>query len=259
MYATNYFEAGILNTLRGITLAAPAKIYLGLFLTSPGENGQEGTEINYPGYTRQEIDFSEPAPEANGIGMKNIAQITFPRADQAAGTARYIGLFDSPVAGNAFAYGEMVEENPIEAGVAPVVLPGEIIYWLSGDMTDYYKTACLNVLRGKSLLGFKPYYGLYNGDLQSGGAELAGENYARQEVIFSAPSESQSGQQMTENSQDIIFSRPSTEWGAWAEDVLFDAQQAGHAVWAVPRSPVLRVKKGYMPMVEAGNFQLSIN
>ena len=61
MYACDYLENGVLNVLRGVTFAAPAKVYLALYLNDPGEDGASGTEVSYAGYKRIEIDFSSPA------------------------------------------------------------------------------------------------------------------------------------------------------------------------------------------------------
>ena len=36
MYACDYLETGFLNVLRGVTFAAPTKVYLALFLNDPG-------------------------------------------------------------------------------------------------------------------------------------------------------------------------------------------------------------------------------
>ena len=52
MYACDYLENGVLNVLRGVTFAAPAKVYLALYLNDPGEDGASGTEVSYAGYKR---------------------------------------------------------------------------------------------------------------------------------------------------------------------------------------------------------------
>ena len=43
MYATNYFETGILNVMKGITLTAPSQLFIGLFISNPTETGTAGT------------------------------------------------------------------------------------------------------------------------------------------------------------------------------------------------------------------------
>lgn len=94
MYACDYLENGVLNVLRGVTFAAPAKVYLALYLNDPGEDGASGTEVSYAGYKRIEIDFSSPAETNGGIGVQNLEDITFPTPVTAAGTytRRYFGL-----------------------------------------------------------------------------------------------------------------------------------------------------------------------
>ena len=77
MYACDYLETGFLNVLRGVTFAAPTKVYLALFLNDPGDSGTAGTEISYAGYARMEIAFSEPAVSNGGIGIQNLSDITF--------------------------------------------------------------------------------------------------------------------------------------------------------------------------------------
>ena len=65
MYACDYLEKGVLNTLLGVTFPAPSKCYLALYLSDPGESGTAGTEVSYPGYQRMEVQFSPPA-DASG-------------------------------------------------------------------------------------------------------------------------------------------------------------------------------------------------
>lgn len=95
MYACDYLENGVLNVLRGVTFAAPAKVYLALYLNDPGEDGASGTEVSYAGYKRIEIDFSSPAETNGGIGVQNLEDITFPTPGHRGGhhyTRRYFGL-----------------------------------------------------------------------------------------------------------------------------------------------------------------------
>ena len=97
MYACDYLENGVLNVLRGVTFAAPAKVYLALYLNDPGEDGASGTEVSYAGYKRIEIDFSSPAETNGGIGVQNLEDITFPTPVTAAGTITHVGILDSRV------------------------------------------------------------------------------------------------------------------------------------------------------------------
>ena len=79
MNATNYFETAILNSMRGVALTAPAKIYLALFLTDPTDSGQAGVEIAYPEYVRQEITFSAPASVPGASECRMIPRLPSPK------------------------------------------------------------------------------------------------------------------------------------------------------------------------------------
>lgn len=109
MYACDYLETGFLNVLRGVTFAAPTKVYLALFLNDPGDSGTAGTEISYAGYARMEIAFSEPAVSNGGIGIQNLSDITFAAPADPAGTVTHIAIMDSLVGGNMLARSELTE------------------------------------------------------------------------------------------------------------------------------------------------------
>ena len=93
MYACNTLETKFLNIMRGVTLTAPSALYIGLYLSNPGETG-EGVEITYTGYERQLITFSAPAAESGGLGVKNDTEISFAMAQADAGTVTHIGISD---------------------------------------------------------------------------------------------------------------------------------------------------------------------
>ena len=189
MFLSNFMENGFLNAMRGISFAAPSHVFCRLFLSSPGETGTEGVEISYDGYTGMEIAFSPPAVEGSGIGVRNTEEVTYAQSPVDAGTVRFIGIFDSaaPGSGNMYLYGQLTEELPIMAGESPVLLINEILFFSIGDLSNAYKTHLFNITRGISLPGITPHYSLWNGNPQSGGNELAGENYERVEMVFSAP------------------------------------------------------------------------
>lgn len=259
MYATNHFETAILNNMRGVTLTAPAKMYLALFLTDPTDSGQAGTEVAYADYARQEITFSAPAAITGGIGIQNDVQISFPKAVDDAGSVAYIGIMDSVTGGNMWAHGKLTEPLSILGGTAPIFSPGDLQLFFSGDMTKAFKARYLNVLRGQTVEGFNLYVSLYNGDPDNGGAELTGLNYARAALLMTAPSEAETGQMRSENSSAAAFNRPSTTWGTWSYTALYNAATGGQAVWRQAKSPVWELKAGRMPIIEQGALKLAIN
>ena len=215
MYACDYLENGVLNVLRGVTFAAPAKVYLALYLNDPGEDGASGTEVSYAGYKRIEIDFSSPAETNGGIGVQNLEDITFPTPVTAAGTITHVGILDSLAGGNMLCRGELVEPLVIGADEPPVFLAGDVLFYLTGNLSRAWKTKVLNILRGQSIQGIAPYFSLWNGSPEAGGSELSGDNYARTALTFGAPAEQTSGQIIARNSVATAFNRPSTAWGTW--------------------------------------------
>ena len=259
MYACDYLESGFLNALRGVTFTAPAKCYLALFLNDPGESGALGTEISYAGYGRMEIVFSEPAATNGGIGIQNISDITFAAPADAAGTVTHIGIMDSLVGGNMLARSELTESLVIGANEPPVFLAGDVLFYLTGNMSNAYKTRLLNVFRGTSLTGVTPCFSLWNGSPEHAGSELAGDNYARPTISFSAPSEQASGQLIATNSTTTTFNRPSTAWGTWTYSAIYSAASGGEPIYIQALVEAVEIKKGYMPVIDPGALKVGLN
>lgn len=259
MYATDHFERQLLNSMRGVTLAAPAAMYLALFLTNPTESGQAGTEVSYDGYQRVPITFSPPTASANGMSIQNDTQITFPTAGLAAGTIAYIGVMDSITGGNMWLYGELATPLNMLKDVAPIFTVGSIKYTSSGALTNAYKTKHLNVLRGQSISGYNLYMALFNGDPENGGAELSGVDYARVALELTAPTEADSGQMFIENSVLQSFPTPTTAWGTWSYTALYNAASGGQPVWKYPQSPSWELKAGRMPTIDQGGVKIALN
>lgn len=259
MYACDYLENGVLNVLRGVTFTAPAKCYLALFLNDPGESGADGTEVSYAGYKRIEIDFSAPADTNGGIGIQNLTDITFPTPVAAAGTITHIGVLDSLTAGNMLARGELVEPLVIGAEEPPVFLAGDVLFYLTGNLSKAWKTKVLNLFRGQSIQGIAPYFSLWNGSPEAAGAELSGDNYARVALTFGAPAEQTSGQIIAKNSAAAAFNRPSTAWGTWTHSAIYSASSSGEPVYIKALVESVELKKGYMPTIAEGAIEVGIN
>lgn len=258
MYATNYFEKAILNLLRGVSFSAPTTVYLALFLNSPTETGQDGTEIAYTGYARQAVTFSAPAVMNGGIGIKNAEDITFPTSPSAAGTVTHVGIMDSLTAGNMLIYGELTDPLVVAANEAPVVVAEEAQWWLSGNMSNAYKTKILNTLRATNCAGFVPYLSLFNGNPDNGGSELSGTGYERVSLTFGAPAEQSSGQMLISNSMRAATARAGSSWGTWTYTAIYDAPSNGNPVFYIARSSK-EFRKGLMAIVDVGNLSLAVN
>jgi len=258
VYATNYFETLILNTLRGIKAAAPTSVYVGLFLTDPGETG-EGTEVSYTGYKRQIITFSAPEEMEGGIGIKNAADVAFPIAPSAAGTVTHLGIFDALTGGNMYVYGAMSDGQEIEAQEAPVIVAGEAKWYLTGNMSEYFKKNVLNMLRGTALDGITPYLALYDGDPDSAGKELSGSSYARIPLSFSSPQQQSTNECKIWTTEDVSTARATELWGTWADTVIMDAKSAGNAIFFKAKSPAKLMRVGLLVTISAGGLSLAVN
>ena len=258
MFATKYFENLILNTARGQSVSAPLTLYLGLWLSNPGESGTDGTEVSYSGYQRQEIAFTAPAPMNGGIGVQNAHQITFPTPATAVGNITHLGVMDSATGGNMLVYGQFGEVLAIDASEAPVVVAGEAQWWWQpgSDMSDAYKTHTLNFLRGASLSGFVPYIALFNGNPETGGAELAGDGYARMPAVFTAPDVLPSGQSFIANSTQLSTARANLTWGTFGFFVVMDAQAGGQPWYYRERSP-REIGRGVTVIIEQGELRVT--
>lgn len=259
MQASNYLEQAFLNTLRNQNLNAPNKVYLGLFLSNPGEAGA-GLEVTYQAYKRMEINFSAPAKIGSNTEISVAEDIKFAESNKTLGTITHIAIFDSLTGGNCLAYGELTEELTITAGESPSIFQGDLKVYMTGadGLSDAYRAKLLNVFRAQSIPGFNSYLALYTGNPDAGGIELTGNSYGRKPVQFSAPEQAATGQALIKNSQKIKFNKPTSSWGNWAETVIMDAETNGNVVYKKAHE-AKELKKGYVPYFEANAIQVMIN
>lgn len=257
MYLTDYLETKIQNACRNITYTAPAEVFLGLFATATTDAGG-GVEIAYAGYTRQKITFSAPAPESGGLGIRNDIELKFPEAKVDSGSITHIGIFDSASGGNMLLHGALNEAKSVRIGVSPTLRVGEVAYWSTGNMSTAFKTAWLNTLRGQNLEGFTPHITLFNGNPESGGAELSGGNFQRKPIEFSAPAEQPSGSMLIENSTAVTLPSVIQSLGTYNFDTIYDRATGGIPVWFKESTPEV-YGKGDSVIYEAGAIKIGVN
>ena len=89
--------------------------------------------------------------------------------------------------------------------------------------TVYQAQAQLNTARGVAMTAWTPYLALYVGDPEAGGVEISGQSYARQVVVFGAPSAN-----LMANTNLIQFPNPSGTWGELTHTALVDAASGGN-------------------------------
>lgn len=259
MYASNYFENAMINLMRGQSISAPATLYLALFLSNPGDTGADGTEVSYTGYARQPITFSAPTASGSGLMMQNTSLINFDESATSAGTVTYVAVFDSLTGGNMYLYGQLDIGLVIQTGVSPVFRAGSIKWIWSGNLTTYYRTQVMNVLRGTNCVGFSPYVALCNGDPASSGSEFSGGDYARIPVTMSAPAQQQSGTAMSQNIADALSNISTSNWGTLTYVVIYDSETGGSAFASINLGRSYSVPLGTAIGFHAGDLQFNIN
>lgn len=98
---SQYYSDGVLNTLRGINLTAPATVYAVLFSVAPANDNSPGTELTGSGYGRQAATFGAPATDVGNVRkILNTNTITFGPATADWPQAVAFGVADAASAGN---------------------------------------------------------------------------------------------------------------------------------------------------------------
>ena len=258
-FATHFFEAQILNTLRNITAVGYSSLFVGLFVTNPTNTGAAGIEISYANYERQPIQFTPPAPEGSSIGIRNSNAIVFPTSAQDAGTVTHLGIFDSSIGGNMLLFGDLTIPLQIQTNSNPSILQGDILYFSQGDFTNAFKTSYLNVLRNINLAGFISHLALFNNDPQMGGVELFGENYSRPSIPFSSPTVNVSGASVVSNSSSVIFPTPMNTWGNWTHSCIMTQAAGGEVAMTVQRIPETMIHRNYVPQFPESGISIALD
>lgn len=259
--ATNHFETMCLNPLRGVPSSAPAQVYVALFLTVPDEEGS-GTEVSGGGYARQAVTFAEPTVNTGTVSVSNTTNITFPTAVAPWGTVLAAAIFDSSMSGNMLHYIALPTPKEIVTGTTISFVPGELTATASGTATTYWKTACLNLLRGESISAITtPHLALFLDDPghSGGGTEVTAGDYARQAISFDAPEEQYGGNMLMENSALIVYARTSAPWGTLPYMGVMSASTGGVMLFRLACSPTVTIGASDRFTVEQGGIKLTAN
>jgi len=261
MNATHFYESKVLNTFRNITAVGAGPLFVALYVSNPSNTGMAGVEINYPEYTRMPVTFTIPYEESGGIGVMAIGDIEFPESSSDAGEVRHIGILDSSAigSGNMYLYGELTIPLVVSARRQPSIAAGDMLFYLTGDMSIQFKTRILNILRGDNLPGFVPHNALFDGDPEAAGVELNGGGYARPEIEFSNPLVQVSGQTRIVNSSDFIYPRATSTWGLWAWSGIMSAATSGELVGKTIHTPPEMMFNNYRPKHFAGELRVDVN
>ena len=257
--ASNHLENIILNTLRGTSAVGFDNLYLELFLTAPTK-ASPGTPVSYPEYQRQQIQWTAPAPEGIGLGIHNATDILFSAPSTNVGEVRYVGIFDAQTGGNMILFGAIAIPLNLIASVEPSLRAGYIMYYLTGDSTVWWKTQCLNLLRGTTIQGFTPHLALFSGDPEGSGVELQGTTYAREPLNFSTPTIDIPNLHFTISNLDFVqFNDPTAPgWGNWQWNAIMTAATGGNPVFKAPTPLPGTIHAAYTPTVREGRIRLGV-
>ena len=259
MYASNYYENLMINLMRGQSISASATYYLGLFLSNPGDTGSEGTEVSYANYARQAISFSAPAASGSGLMIQNSSLISFPESTSSAGSVTYVAVFDSVTGGNMYLYGALDTALVIQAGVSPVFRAGSVKWIWTGNLSTFYRTSIMNVMRGTNCTGFNPYVAFCNGDPTGSGSEFSGGSYARVGVTMSAPSQQASGTAQSVNISDVLSAISTGNWGTLTHVAIYDAATGGSPYAIIDLGRTYSIPLGTAIGFHAGDLQFNVN
>ena len=258
MYASNFFETKICGLPRGTSVSAPAALYLALYLTNPNDDNS-GQEVTYTGYARQAISFTAPAASGSGMMIQNTAAINFPEASSAVGNVQYVGVLDALTGGNLWLYAPLSAPLPIVAGTTPIIRANAARWTLTGAVSTYYKTAILNLLRGQTVSGFTGYLALFDGDPQSTGNELGGEDYARVSIAFDAPESITSGATQVKNSAEVLTPIAGENWGTLRYTALMDASENGNVFLSRQLESPYNMTAGSAAGYHRGDLKFNVN
>lgn len=257
---TNHFENIVLSAARGATTAAPAKLYMALFLSDPTETGTAGVELTYGQYARQEVTFSAPATTADTVSTSNTNRITFGMPDASGMVVTHAAVMDAQTGGNMLLFKALASPITLTTETSPRFAVGEIIFSLAaGNMDVAYKAKVLNFLRGANIDGFSPYFAMYSGDPASGGAELVGTGYKRLPLEFGEPTEQVSGQMQIANTNAAESERALTSWGTWTHGVIMTAETGGERWFSKANVGQYPMTNGAQAYINPDSIKVAVN
>lgn len=115
---TNYLENKILDhvlrgNVPGTVFPQPASIWIGLFTSDPGDEGDTSGEVSTDGtgYARRQVTFNA----ASNGSTSNSNNVVFPKSTAPWGVLTHFALFDAEVGGNMLFYGPLSEPIAVDA------------------------------------------------------------------------------------------------------------------------------------------------
>jgi len=223
----DFAENALLNhTFKKAAYTPSATVYMGLFLTNPGETGITTGEVVGNGYARVAIVFSA----ASGRKIVQNGQVTFPQCSASWGTIPYWGIMSALTGGNMLAYGTFAAPIVTVQGNVPFISNAATeITANAGVISNYLAHAWLNFMfrnvayvQPNIWVGFARAAILDNSD-GSNITELSGGSYGR----AAATNWNTASGGSISNSADINFVTPTVNWLTITHSFLIDSVTAG--------------------------------
>lgn len=126
---------------------------------------------------------------------------------------------------------------------------------MAGDASAYLRNKLVDHSLGTAAYT-KPsavYLAAYVGDPGGAGAEVSGNGYERQAMVFGAASDGAAA-----SSADVTFPVASGAWGTVSHLALFDAATAGNLLWYGPMTLSKTIEEGDQLKVASGNFTVTL-
>lgn len=239
---THYGANRYLDHLFGGSPKGTFAPYLGVFLTSPSETSP-GSEPVGGNYSRTALSPSDFA--VTGALAQQVADLKMARATAPWGTVIGLGLWDSSVAGNCWAYFNAVDFEVIEERDSLIVLAGGLTHsFVDGGLSLSVKTRILNDLYKAVPLALYPtLYASYHtasGSDAAMGAEVSAGGYSRLAVAnnFASFSPATGGQKA--NAALWQWPLSTASQGTVVEVGLWSASSGGEFIarGTVPPTPI---------------------
>lgn len=236
---TNFLEDELLDHVFNATYTPPATVYLALCTADPtdaatGASMNEVADAN--GYARQAITFGA----ASSRRVTQSAQVTFPQASGAWGTASHWAIVDSAThgAGNALAHGAFAVPKEIVTNNTPNAANGEVyVEFAAGEISTFLANELLDhAFRNSAYTKPDTYVALVTTPSSDTalGTEVSGGSYARVQVNpngGSSPTWDAAASGVVDNTDAIDFGTATASWGTMVGFAILDAASSGNLLF----------------------------
>jgi hypothetical protein len=122
------FANQVLNLLNGVSITAPATVYIALFTTEDGPGGGGTEVVTGVGYSRAAVTCNTTNfPTASGGSISNGTIITYPQATGSWGTVTNFGVYTASSGGTELYYCDLAVSKTLTSGDTCSFGVGELV------------------------------------------------------------------------------------------------------------------------------------